>query len=85
MSSRARRNPEAARDILYRCCAGLDVHQKTVVAGVRRVEATGQARQQVRTCGTMTGPLLALSHGLTEQGVQRVARESLSARLMRRE
>ena len=46
-------------DILYRCCAGLDVHKKTVVARVRRIDAAGQARQEIRTFGTMTGDLLA--------------------------
>jgi len=56
-------------DILYRCCAGLDVHKKTVVACVRRIDVAGQARQEIRTFGTMTGDLLALSDGLAEQGV----------------
>jgi len=63
-------------DILYRCCAGLDVHKKTVVACVRRLDATGQARQEIRTFGTMTGDLLALSDWLAEQGVEQVALES---------
>ena len=56
-------------DILYRCCAGLDVHKKTVVACVRRLDAAGQARQEIRTFGTMTCDLLALSDWLAEQGV----------------
>src|SRR5437868_3812846 len=76
MSSRAGRNPEAAMDILYRCCAGLDVHKKTVVACVRRSDAAGPARQEVRTFGTMTCDLLALSDWLAEQGVEQVAMES---------
>ena len=63
-------------DILYRCCAGLDVHKKTVVACVRRIDAAGQARQEVRTFGTMTCDLLALSDWLAEQGVEHVAMES---------
>jgi transposase len=63
-------------DILYRCCAGLDVHKKTVVACVRRVDARGQAHQEIRTFGTMTCHLLALSDWLVEQGVQQVAMES---------
>jgi transposase len=63
-------------DILYRCCAGLDVHKKTVVACVRRVDAAGPARQQIRTFGTMTSDLLALSDWLAEQGVEQVAMES---------
>jgi transposase len=63
-------------DILYRCCAGLDVHKKTVVACVRRIDAAGQARQEIRTFGTMTCDLLALSDWLAEQGVEHVAMES---------
>jgi transposase len=63
-------------DILYRCCAGLDVHKKTVVACVRRIDATGPARQEIRTFGTMTCDLLALSDWLAEQGVEHVAMES---------
>jgi transposase len=63
-------------DILYRCCAGLDVHKKTVVACVRRADAAGQARQEVRTFGTMTCDLLALSDWLAERGVEQVAMES---------
>jgi transposase len=63
-------------DILYRCCAGLDVHKKTVVACVRRIDVAGQARQEIRTFGTMTGDLLALSDGLAEQGVEQGAMES---------
>jgi transposase len=63
-------------DILHRCCAGLDVHKKTVVACVRRFDAAGQARQEVRTFGTMTCDLLALSDWLVEQGVEQVALES---------
>ncbi len=63
-------------DILYRCCAGLDVHKKTVVACVRRVDAAGPARQEIRTFGTMTCDLLALSDWLAERGVERVAMES---------
>src|SRR5579885_434501 len=61
MSSRARRNPEVAMDILYRCCAGLDVHKKTVVACVRRRDAGGQTRPEAPPFGTGTCPLLASS------------------------
>ncbi len=63
-------------DILYRCCAGLDVHKKTVVACVRRIDAAGQVYQEIRTFGTMTCDLLALSDWLAEQGVEQVAMES---------
>jgi hypothetical protein len=42
-------------DILHACCAGLDVHQQTVVVTVRRRQQKGTARQETRTYGTMTG------------------------------
>ena len=63
-------------DILYRCCAGLDVHKQTVVACVRRIDAAGAVHQEVRTFETMTCNLLALSDWLAEQEVTQVAMES---------
>jgi transposase len=63
-------------DIIYRCCAGLDVHKRTVVACVRRLAADSTVSSQVRTFRTMTADLLALSDWLAEQGVGQVAMES---------
>jgi transposase len=63
-------------NIIHACCAGLDVHKKTVVACVRRAGADGAVSSEVRTFGTMTGELLALSDWLEAQGVAHVAMES---------
>jgi transposase len=63
-------------DIVYRCCAGLDVHKKTVVACVRRLNDRGKLHKEVRTFGTMTAALLALADWLSEHGVTHVAMES---------
>jgi transposase len=63
-------------DILYPCCAGLDVHKKTVVACIRRLGPDGQPDEQVRTFGTMTGDLLELADWLAAHGVVQVAMES---------
>jgi transposase len=63
-------------DIIHACCAGLDVHKKTVVACVRRVDSDGAVSREVRTFGTMTRELLALSDWLGTQGVVQVAMES---------
>ena len=63
-------------EILHDCCAGLDVHKKTVVACVRRVGSDGTVSSQVRTFGTMTAELLELSDWLQAQGVHHVAMES---------
>jgi transposase len=63
-------------DIVYPCCAGLDVHKKTVVACVRRQQPGGRLHKEVRTFGTMTADLLALADWLAHQGVTHVAMES---------
>ena len=63
-------------DIFRDCCAGLDVHKKTVVACVRRLGPDGTVSSQVRTFGTMTAQLLELSDWLEAQGVRHVAMES---------
>jgi len=63
-------------DILYPCCAGLDVHKDTVVVCVRRVDAKGKMRQQTRTFGAMTGQLLELADWLAQEGVTHAAMES---------
>jgi transposase len=60
-------------ETLHDCCAGLDVHKKTVVACVRRVGPDGAVSSQVRTFGTMTADLQALSDWLAAQGVHHVA------------
>jgi transposase len=58
-----------------RCC-GLDVHKRTVVACVLLTEDDGSVRRFVRTFGTMTGELLALSDWLGRLGVGQIALES---------
>ena len=63
-------------DILYGCCAGLDVHKKTVVACRRRLGREGQVEQETRTFATMTADLLALADWLAEAEVTHVAMES---------
>jgi transposase len=63
-------------DVLHACCAGLDVHKRTVVACVRRVDPAGKVTKTIKTFATMTGDLLNLSDWLTAQGVKVVAMES---------
>jgi hypothetical protein len=58
-------------EAIFSCCAGLDVHKKTVVACVRRLASDGRVDQQVRTFGTMTDELLELADWLAGQGVSR--------------
>jgi transposase len=54
----------------------LDVHKKTVVACRIVPGETGTLQKEVRTFGTMTRDLLALSDWLKEAGVTHVAMES---------
>jgi transposase len=63
-------------DVLHARCAGLDVHKRTVVACVRRVDPAGKVTKTIKTFATMTGDLLNLSDWLTAQGVKVVAMES---------
>ena len=56
-------------DIVYPRCCGLDIHKKSVVACVIVSGRNGQARRTVRTFGTMTVDLRALSDWLAAEGV----------------
>jgi transposase len=58
------------------CCAGLDVHSKTVATCVRRIDDQGVIHAEVRTFGTMTHDLLDLCDWLMKEGVSHVAMES---------
>lgn len=62
-------------EVLYPRCAGLDVHQQTVVACVR-VAADSTVQAEVRTFGTTTGDLLALADWLVAHRVTHAAMES---------
>ena len=63
-------------DVVYPRCAGLDVHKKTVVACVITPGGSSGWQRAVRTFGTMTADLLALSDWLSGYGCSRVAMES---------
>ena len=63
-------------EILYHCCAGLDVHKKTVVACIRRLGPDKQPEDLVRTFGTMTADLLELADWLAAHAVVHLAMES---------
>jgi transposase len=63
-------------ELLITRCAGLDVHQATVVATVRVPDDQGGRRSVTETFGTMTADLLALREWLQAYGVTHVALES---------
>jgi transposase len=62
--------------IVHPCCAGLDVHKKTVTACILRVRDEGEFTRETRTFATVTSALLALGDWLAQEGVRHVAMES---------
>ncbi len=62
-------------EVLYPRCAGVDVHQQTVVACLRIAEDAA-VRTDIRTFGTTTGELLQLADWLAAGGCTHVAMES---------
>jgi transposase len=63
-------------DVTYTHCAGLDIHKKSVVACCITPGEGGEKQLEMRTFGTMTADLLALSDWLSAKGVTQVAMES---------
>ena len=63
-------------EILPSCCGGLDVHKKTVVACLRKVDSAGRVHKEGRTFGTMTADLLAVAEWFTTEECTPVAMES---------
>lgn len=63
-------------DVMIPRCAGLDVHQATVVATIGVPDDHGGRRMVTETFGTMTADLLALRDWLRAYGVTHVALES---------
>jgi transposase len=63
-------------DVVHSRCAGLDVHQATVVATVRVPAERGGRQVVTETFGTMTADLLTLRDWLQAFGVTHVALES---------
>jgi transposase len=65
-------------DIVFPCCAGLDIHKDTIVVCVRRLVSGAKRKTQseVRTFHTMTAQILALGDWLEQEGVTQVAMES---------
>lgn len=63
-------------EMIYQCCAGLDVHKRTVESAVRRMETDGRVHVQVRQFGTMTDDLREMVEWLKAHEVTHVAMES---------
>lgn len=63
-------------EAIYPSCVGLDVHKKTVVACLKQIDSHGKVFQEIRTFGTMTKDLLALSDWMAQEKATVVAMES---------
>ena len=63
-------------EVVYARCAGLDVHKKKILACVRVVDRSGSAERKVKTFGTTTEELMALSDWLRSYAATHVAMES---------
>jgi len=63
-------------EVIWGCCAGLDVHKDSVEACVRRMSAGGKVEHEVRHWGTTTRELMAMAEWLGSMGVTQVAMES---------
>jgi transposase len=63
-------------DAIVECCAGLDVHQATVVACVNSGPSNERSRKEVRTFGTTRAALEEMRHWLAACGCTLVAMES---------
>lgn len=77
-SSKQTRIMETESDALYESCAGLDVHQETVVACVLFGPLDRRPKKVIETFSTTTSGLLKLSDFLSEHNVTHVAMESTS-------
>ncbi len=69
---------ETENDAMYDSCAGLDVHQETVVACIMFGPLDQRPKKVVETFSTTTSGLLALSDFLSEYNVTHAAMESTS-------
>lgn len=63
-------------DVVFPACCGIDVHQKSLVACVRRIEPGGHVRKELRTFATTTAALSELARWLQTLDVTHVALES---------
>lgn len=63
--------------LLYRCCAGLDIHRDTVSACIRRrIRGQAEAAIEEQVFGTFTQDLERLCSWLKKHKVRQVAMES---------
>ena len=62
-------------EVVYRCCCGIDVHKKIIVACLNQ-----GGEQSLREFGTTTSEIKSLATWLTESGCEIIAMESTGVR-----
>jgi transposase len=62
--------------LIHRCCCGLDVHKKLIVARLISLSEAGELQKEIRCFTTMTKDILALADWLANAGCTHVAMES---------
>src|SRR5436189_1468235 len=67
---------EGPVEVIFRRCAGLDVHKKTVTVCVRILDETGRLQKQTLTFGTTTGELEIMATWFVALEITHVAMES---------
>lgn len=68
MTTEWRRNE---MEVVYRCCCGIDVHKKVIVACLNK-----GGKRTVREFGSLTSEIKSLANWLTEEGCEMIAMES---------
>jgi hypothetical protein len=63
-------------EVMFKTCAGLDVHKRMIMACVLACNAQGGTDRHLRRFGTTLAELQALAEWLTGLGVTHVAMES---------
>lgn len=70
------RKEECILDAMRVCCAGLDVHQETVVACILKGSLEHKPKVEIREFSTVLSGLLALQDWLSQEGCSEIAMES---------
>ena len=63
-------------EIVHECCAGIDVHKKSVTVCLIKEGRKGEKKREIRTYSTFTGELLKMRDWLVNANCRHVAMES---------
>ncbi len=63
-------------EVIFKNCAGLDVHKDSIKVGLRKIVTEGRLLRDVQSFGTTTREILRMSDWLAKEGVTHIAMES---------